>query len=269
MGTDEHGFLVAGSRSELWSKPCCQCACGDRAEGWKALLAVLNETHAMIIDMSAIKLLTALNRAGQARAVFIAFSLSLAGCSTPRPGPGARATPPAGTDTSGAQELAVTTKPPEPQARPAPPGPQPTQRVSSTKTPPATASKGAEKLLVLSRPLPVLARERTTPPSEPAAPKAPIAAKASTVTGAPVEPLVLRGPPPQTQRQRPGVTALVWLGAVIGAAALAILAGRCLTRRVKPADLAAFREDELRMPRELGFEEPVNVAREPATAGKR
>jgi len=183
------------------------------------------------MDISATELMKALNRVFHTRArisniiLIAALSLSLAGCGVLQPGTMARTTPTPQTDTKDAQELASTTKQPEAPSKPAQPVP-----------PPATASKGTEKLAAPNAPAPVRASERTTLPAEPSVPKAPIAEDSSTVTGAPVEALVFRGPPPDAQPRRVGIKALVWLGLGLGGAALAVLARLYVIRRAKPAD---------------------------------
>jgi hypothetical protein len=57
---------------------------------------------------------------------------------------------------------------------------------------------------------------------------------------------------------------LVSLGLGLGGAALAVLARLYVIRRAKPAVLLAAGKDELKMPRELLFKEPLNLPQEPA-----
>jgi hypothetical protein len=78
-----------------------------------------------------------------------------------------------------------------------------------------------------------------------------------------VQPLILKGPPPQAPSSRAGIKVLVSLGLGLGGAALAVLARLYLIRRVKPADLAAAGKEELKMPRELLLKEPLNLPPEP------
>ena len=88
------------------------------------------------------------------------------------------------------------------------------------------------------------------------------------VTNTPVPSLVLRGPPPQTSPRRAGMKMLLWLGLALGVAAVAVLVRLYLIRRAKPADLAAVGKDELKMPPELLFKEPLNLPPEPVADEK-
>ncbi|MGD0261772.1 MAG: hypothetical protein ABSD29_18435 [Verrucomicrobiota bacterium] len=204
-------------------------------------------------------------RAALPNAILIAaLSLSLAGCGVLQPATTARTTPPPQTDTKGAQQLALPTKPPEAPTRPAPPVPQSAPRVSETKPPSVTAARGAEKLVAPNPAAPVRVSERTTLSPAPSAPKTPVAEDSVTVTGAPVQALIFRGPPPQARPRRAGIIVLVSLGLGLGGAALAVLARLYVIRRAKPAVLLAAGKDELKMPRELLFKEPLNLPQEPA-----
>ena len=49
---------------------------------------------------------------------------------------------------------------------------------------------------------------------------------------------------------------------------MAVLARLYLVRRVKPAELAAAGKEELKMPEELLFKEPMNLPQEPVLAEK-
>jgi hypothetical protein len=196
-------------------------------------------------------------------AVLIAvLSLSLAGCSVLQPGTTAGTTPPPQAGTKGAHELASAAKQPEAPSKPAQPVPQHSQRISEPRPLPATASKGAEKLMTPSAPAPVLASERTTLPAEPSSPKPPATEDSGTVTGTPVQALVFKGPPPQLRPRRAGMKALLWLGVGLGGAALAVLARFYVIRRAKPEVLANAGKDELKMPPELLFKEPMNLPQE-------
>ena len=209
-------------------------------------------------------------RAAVSNTILIAaLSLCLVGCGVLQTGTTARPTPPQRTDTKGAQELASATKQPEAPSRSAQPAPQPARRVSETKPPPAsvgetrppsaTASRGAEKLVAPSAPAPVRASQRTTLPAEPSAPKAPTAEDSGTVTGAPVQALVFRGPPPQARSRRAGVKLLAWLGLGLGGAALAVLARLYLIRRATPPALPDAKKDELKTAPGLLMKEPLNL----------
>ena len=60
--------------------------------------------------------------------------------------------------------------------------------------------------------------------------------------------------------------ALVWLGLVLGGAALGVVARLYLIRRAKPVAPANARKEELRMPPELLLKEPVAPPPEAAMA---
>ena len=194
------------------------------------------------------------------KALLLALSLSLVGCAVSRSTTTTRLIPPARAGAEGAQELASAAKQPEAPSAPVQPAPQPAQRVSETKPPPASASKGAEKLATPSTPAVVRASERTTLPAQPSVPKAPVAVVSGTVTDAPVQALVFRGPPPEARSPRSGIKWWVWLG--LGGAALAIVAWFSAIRRAKSADLPNTGKDDLKMPPELLFKEPLNLPQE-------
>ena len=223
-------------------------------------------------------------RALVSSAILIALSLTLTGCGLLQPGTTASPTPPARANTEGAHELASATKQPEAPSSPAQPAPQPARVVSETRPPPVTVSKGAEKLLAPNAPAPVRASERTTLPAQPSdpvrvserttlrtelsAPKVPVAEDSGSVTGAPVQELVFRGPPPQARPRRAGMKGLIWFGLVLGGAALAVLARVYVIRRAKPAELSAGGKDELKMPSELFLKDPLNLPPETVLAEK-
>ena len=214
-------------------------------------------------------------RAGIAGAILIAVSLFLTGCDTSRPVSNTRLISPARVATESAQEPASTINEPEAPAKPAQPAPQPVQHISETKPPPAlivsqarpapaTGSKGAEKLVALITPVPVHTSEK--PAAEPSAPKAPITEVSGTVTDAPVQSLILKGPPPEAQTLRPGIKALMGLGLVV--AALAVVARLCIIRRGKPADFPKAAKEELKPAEGLFFKESLNLPQAPALADK-
>ena len=205
--------------------------------------------------------------------------LFLAGCAHLEPEPPAKTRLISPADTGTAHELSLPTKPPEAPSKPAPPVPQPAQRssetkprlvqhISETKPPPATASKGAEKLIVPNAPVLVHAREKTTLPAEPPVPKAPIAEVSNSVTSAPVQALILRGPPPEARHRLAGIKVLMGLGLVLGVAAVAIPARLYIVRRAKPAAPSNAKKEELEMPKELLFKEPVSLSQEAVATEK-
>ena len=196
------------------------------------------------------------------KALLLALSLSLAGCAVSRPTTTTRLIPPARVGTEGAQEPASATKQSEVPSTPAQPAPQLAQRVSETRPPPASASKGAEKLAAPNTPAVARASERIALSTGPSVPKAPIAVVSGAVTDAPVQALVFRGPPPETPAPRSGIKWWAWLGLGLGAAALAGLAWFSAIRRAKSADLPNTGKDDLKMPPELLFKEPLNLPQE-------
>jgi hypothetical protein len=223
------------------------------------------------MDMSATELLKALNRvsntrAGTLNAILVALSLAVAGCGGLPPTTTAKTAPRPQADTTGTQGQALTTKQPEAPSRSAQPVPQHSQRASETKPPPATASRGAQKLVAPSAPIPVRARERTALLASQPASKAPIAEDHGTATGDPVSALVFKGPPPQAKPQRSGMKGLMWLGLGLGVATLAVLVRLYIIRHTIPADFSADAKDQFKMPRELGFKEPMNLPQEPVMA---
>ena len=272
--------------------------CGEKAGRRNVAQASLNKTHATIMDMSANESLQCPNgvphtrgarvpaccrpsgspRAAVASAILIALSLSYAGCSVPQAGTTARLIPPPRADTPGAPELASTLNQPEAPAIPAPPVPPQVPHVSETKPPPAaigesrpasaTASKGAEKLVALGAPAVVLAREKSALPAEPSVPKAPVAEVSGTVTDAPGQALVFRGPPPGAQPSRVGIRWWVWLGLGLGGAALAVLARLYVIRRAKPPVPAEAGKGKLTPVPGLLFKEPLNLPQAAMVAEK-
>ena len=198
-------------------------------------------------------------RAAVPKAILLALSLSLAGCAVSRPTTTTRLIPPARAETEVAHELPSATKQPEPPSTPAQPAPQPAQRVSETRPPPATASKSAEKPATPSTPAVVRASVRTALPIVPSVPRTPITVVSGTVTDAPVQALVFSGPPPEARALRSGIKWWVWLGLGLVGAALAVVAWFYAIRRAKSANLAGAGKDELKMPPELLFKEPLNL----------
>ena len=196
------------------------------------------------------------------KALLLVLLLSLAGCAVSRPTTTTRLIPPATADTERAQELVSATKQPEVPSAPAQPAPQFAQRVSDTRPPPASASMGAEKLATPHAPAVVRASERTALSTGPPVPKAPIAVVSGTVTDAPVQALVFRGPPPEIAAPRSGIKWWAWLGLGLGGAALGGLAWFSAIRRAKSADLPNTGKDDLKMPPELLFKEPLNLPQE-------
>jgi hypothetical protein len=210
--------------------------------------------------MSATELLRARGRILRPGARLLIFCLFLAGCGVRQPTTTVRTTPPPKTGMKSRQVVVPATGPSEPPAKPSQPAPQPSPRLSETRPPPATTSKGAQKLMAWLPAVPVRARERTSPPVKPPVPQTSIKEDSGTVTGAVVQELVIKGPPPQLRPPRSGTKAFLWLGSGLGLAALAVLARVCVIRRTKPAGSSEGGKDDLRMPRELGFKEPVGTA---------
>ena len=219
-------------------------------------------------------------RAAVANTLFLAaLSLCLAGCGGLRSSTTAKTTPlaPAGTRT--AHDLAPTTKPPEAPSKPVPPGPQNSQRISETKPPPATAirgaekliattPKGSEKLLAASAPVPVRASESTTLPAQPPEPKPPVTQDSGAPASPPVTELIFKGPPHEVPQPRAGMKALLWLGLGLGGVVLLVLARLFVIRRAKPPGDSAASTDDLKMPPELLFKEPLTALQEPVAAEK-
>jgi hypothetical protein len=162
-------------------------------------------------------------------------------------------------DTKGAQELASPPKQPETPSKPAPPARQQPRRISEAKPPPATVSKGAEKLAAPNVPFTVRARENIIVKTEPAEPQVPITANSGTVTDALVAELVFKGPPHEDPPRVGAKKVLIWFGLVVGVAVLAILARLCLIRRAVPLEVTDAKKDDLKMPPELLFKEPVKL----------
>jgi len=211
--------------------------------------------------------------------LFAALSLCLAGCGGLQSGTAAKTTMLAPADTRTAHDLAPTTKPPEAPSKPAPPVPQNSQRISETKPPPATATRGAERLVAIttkgpeklvaaSAPVPVLASERTTLPAQPPDPKPPVTQDSGASASPPVTELVFKGPPHEAPQPRAGMKALLWLGLGLGGVALAVLARLCVVRLAKPPGVSAASKDDLKMPPELLFKEPLTALQEPVVAEK-
>jgi len=60
-----------------------------------------------------------------------------------------------------------------------------------------------------------------------------------------------------------GKKALLWFGLVLAGGVLVVAVRLYLVRRVSPAELAALGKDDLKMPREMGFKDPINLPQEP------
>jgi hypothetical protein len=88
------------------------------------------------------------------------------------------------------------------------------------------------------------------------------------VADAPVEALVFRGPPPQARSSRTGIKVWVWCGLAFGGIALAVAGRIWVARRAKPAEAADAKQDELKMPSELFFKEPMVLPQETVIAEK-
>ena len=213
-------------------------------------------------------------------ALLAALSLSVAGCASPQTRAPQKTAPPTQAGTRPAEQLASARKPPVAPAKPAQPVPVRVPRVSEAKPPtklptkalpptagkdverpvvgpaPPTAGNGAKSLLALDSSLAVRARERATLPVKPST-----AQNSGSVTGVPVEALVVHGSPPKARRpQRSVVTALAWIGSVLGAAVLALVVRLHLIRRSELRQLPVG-DAALKMPRELGFKEPLDAQR--------
>jgi hypothetical protein len=191
--------------------------------------------------------------------VLAAFSLWLTGCATPQPNTTSHPTPPPPAETNNAPALVVAPKPPEAPSKPAPRAPQQPQRISESKRPPATASRGAEKLVASSAPLTVRAREKTPVKAESVEPKALVIADSSTVTDTPVQELVFKGPPHQVRPRLSPKKLLLWFGLGLGVAALGVVARLALIQRAKPIKSPEAKEDDLRLAPGLLLKESVNA----------
>ena len=214
------------------------------------------------------------SRSGSPRAtvsnalLIAALSLWFAGCTVVQPNTKARTTPPPPVETGSAPTAASVPKQPEAPSKPAPPAPQPPQRVSEPKPPPATATKGAEKLVVSNHPLPVRAREKTPVKAEPVEPKAPIIADSGTITDAPVTELIFKGPPPQPRARVSAKKVLMWIGLVLGVGSLAIVGRLCLIRRAAPLKAPDEKEDDLMPAPGLLLKESLTLPPEAPAAEK-
>jgi hypothetical protein len=62
--------------------------------------------------------------------------------------------------------------------------------------------------------------------------------------------------------------ALAWLGLGLGGAALAVFARLLVIRRANPPGDSAASKDDLKMPPELLFKEPLTALQEPVAAEK-
>jgi hypothetical protein len=214
-----------------------------------------------MLDMSATDLLKALDRFLHAPgAMLAALSLSLAGCSVSQPGARGRSTPLPQAEARNAAQLTSPAQMPEAHPNPYAPAPQHAQEGAQPKAAPATSTKGAQRLAAPNQPLLVRAREKTTPLPEPSASRTQAVGSAGSVTDAPVQALIVRGPPPQAPRPRwAAFKVLMWLGLGLAGAVLAVVARLCLVRRASLAALPSSSDEALRMPRELGFKEPIKA----------
>ena len=215
--------------------------------------------------------------------LLVALSLSVAGCQSPQPRATGKSASPPQLETKRVEQPASATKPPVAPLKAAQPVPVRATRVSEAKPPtklptkpprataakeaerplvklpPPTAGNGAKSLLALDSSLAVRARERATLRAKPSAPKAPTAENVATVTGAPVEALVFHGTPPKARPpKRTVMNALGWIGLVLGGAVLALLVRLHLIRRSELLQLPVG-DAALKMPRELGFKEPLGA----------
>ena len=93
-----------------------------------------------------------------------------------------------------------------------------------------------------------------------------IAGLPGTVTDAPVQALVFRGPPPQTRPARAGIKLWMWFGLGLGLVAVAVLARLYLTGRAKPAEPAEPGKDDLRAAPGLLMKEPLDLPQEAVLA---
>ena len=214
------------------------------------------------------------SRSGSPRAtvsnalLIAALSLWFAGCTVVQPDTTARTTLPPPVETGSAPTAASVPKQPEAPSKPAPPVPQPPQRVCEPKPPPATATKGAEKLVVSNHPLPVRAREKTPVKAEPVEPKAPIIADSGAITDAPVTELIFKGPPPQVRTGLSAKKLLMWIGLGLAIGSLAVVVRLCLIRRAEPIKVADDKNDDLMPAAGLLFKESVPLPSEALAAGK-
>jgi hypothetical protein len=62
--------------------------------------------------------------------------------------------------------------------------------------------------------------------------------------------------------------ALAWLGMGLGGVVLLVLARLCVVRRAKRPGVSAASKDDLEMPPELLFKEPLTALQEPVAAEK-
>jgi hypothetical protein len=102
--------------------------------------------------------------------------------------------------------------------------------------------------------------ELSSPPSQPA-PGAPIAATSGTATGVVVRELIFKGTPPPIQSRWSGRKLGLWLGLGLGVVAGAVLVCLYAIRHAAESrDAFAARKEDLRMPSELLFKEPMNLS---------
>jgi hypothetical protein len=218
-----------------------------------------------MMDMSATELWKTLKPG--VGAILTALCLSVAGCSVPQPAATARTTPLPHADPKAAGQPAAPPQPAEAPPKTPAPAPQHVQRLAQPVPPPAVPAKGAEKLVAPKQPLLVRARERTPAPPEPSVSNANVAEISGTTTNAPVEALIVRGPPHQAPPPRWTVLkVLLWLGLGLAGAGVVVAARLYLIRRAKGTEDPAPVKEELKMPRGMGFKEPINAPQAPALA---
>jgi hypothetical protein len=187
-----------------------------------------------------------------------ALLLALAGCAVVQPDTTARTSPVSSPATNSAPTMASVSQKPEAPANPASPVPQPPQRISEPKPPPATASKGAERLAAPATPAVVRAREMPQAKAEPAQPKVPIVADSGAITDAPVRELVFKGPSPKPRTGLSPKKLLGWIGLGLAIGSVAVVGRLCLIRRAEPIKVADDKKEDLMPPEGLLFKESVS-----------
>lgn len=235
-------------------------ACGSEVPAW------------CLLGPSALRQPMESRRFGSLRAtvsnalLLAALLLSFAGCSSLQSDTAARPTPLPPADTTSAPILASVPKQPEAPSKPVSPAVQQPQRISEPKPPPATASKGAEKLVAPSALLLARAREKTTVKPEPVQPKPPVNADSGAVTDAPVKELIFKGPPPQPRTRLSAKKVLVWFGLGAGVVVVAIVGRLCLVRRAEPSQVSNDKKEDLIDAPGLLLKESVNLPQQTLAA---
>ncbi len=219
---------------------------------------------AKIMDTSAPKFLKAM--------LMVVLPVALAGCSLLQG---------SGTTNSGSasaarapQQSAAGAGGAEPVAKPTTPSAQPgiappiTSTATSSKPAPATASRGAEKLVAPMVPKgtgakpPVVARTAAAPPSKtsiPAAQNDP-ATGVETVAGTAPKELVFKGPPRQASQSQPTERSQVlWLGICLVGVGCAVAGWIYLQLRLQSAAADKTGKDELMTPPGFILKEPKNL----------